>query len=291
MSEKTKIRLQGHEKFPLRDGWLNKGLIIVNEDPKIFTSKEAPETFGVGNNMVKSIRYWLTAFGLISSKASKGVELTETAKMIKEADLYFEDPFTLWVLHSNIACNVEEATAWYMYFNQSTLSEYTKDEIFGNINFELQKYLNGQKYSEQSLRNDIDVILSMYGKDNIKSDPEEKNNSPFSNLGLVKKSDEGYSRSQPDLRMVNEWVALYQLAKIMDNKDSITIEQITAGPDSFGAVLQLSNVTSNHYLDRLDALGYIKVDRTAGLDMVYREKDFSLIDIITTYYERAKGKV
>ena len=91
MSEKIKIRLQGHEKFPLRDGWLNKGLIIVDEEPKIFNSKEAPETFGIGNNMVKSIRYWLTAFDLIVSKASKGTELTETAQLIKKYDLYFED--------------------------------------------------------------------------------------------------------------------------------------------------------------------------------------------------------
>lgn len=291
MSEKVKIRLQGHEKFPLRDGWLNKGLIIVEDESKIFNSKEAPETFGIGNNMVKSLRYWLTAFGLITAKASKGVELTETAKLIKQSDLYFEDPFTLWVLHSNIASNIEEATSWYLYFNQCMLSEFTKEELFASLNLELQKIINNQKYSEQSLKNDIDVILNMYGKENVQSDPEEKNNSPFSELGLIKKTEDGFVRSQPDLRVINEWVALYQLSRIMDGESAVSIVQVTTGPNSFGAVLQLSNVTSNHYLDRLDALGYIKVDRTAGLDMVYREKEFSMVDVITAYYERTKGKV
>ena len=289
MSEKIKIRLQGHEKFPLRDGWLNKGLIIVDEEPKIFNSKEAPETFGIGNNMVKSIRYWLTAFDLIVSKASKGTELTETAQLIKKYDLYFEDVFTLWVLHSNIANNNSEATSWYMYFNRSSLADYSKEELFASLNLELQKYVNDQKYSEQSLKNDIDVLLNMYGKENAKSDPEEKNTSPFSALGLVKQTDEGYSRTQPDLRLLNEWVVLYQLATAMEGKDTISIDQAITGEKSLGAVLQLNNVSCNYYLDRLDDLGYIRVDRTAGLDMIYRKKDFSKIDVIKTYYERAKG--
>lgn len=289
MSEKIKIRLQGHEKFPLRDGWLNKGLIIVDEEPKIFNSKEAPETFGIGNNMVKSIRYWLTAFDLIVTKPSKGTELTETAHLIKKHDLFFEDVFTLWVLHSNIANNISEATSWYMYFNRSSLLDFTKDELFASLNLELQKYVNNQKYSEQSLKNDIDVVLNMYGKENEKTDPEEKNNSPFSTLGLLKHTDEGYARMQPDLRLVNEWVVLYQLATVMDGKDSISIDEAITGEKSLGAVLQLTNVSSNYYLDRLDDLGYIRVDRTAGLDMIYRKKDFSRIDVISTYYERTKG--
>ena len=291
MSEKIKIRLQGHEKFPLREGWLNKGLIVVEEEPRIFNSKEAPETFGIGNNMVKSLRYWLTAFDLVTAKVSKGLELTEIAQLIKVNDLYFEDPFTLWILHSNIANNIREATTWYMYFNRSTIQEFTKEELFAGLNLEVQKYVNGQKYSEQSLKNDIDVLLNMYGREGQKSDPEEKNSSPFSLLGLIKQTEDGYARTQPDLRLINEWTVLYQLAVLMEGLDSISIEQITSGEKSLGAVLQLSNVTSNHYLDRLEDLGYIRVDRTAGLDMVYREKEFSQIDVMTTYYERAKGKV
>ena len=28
-NEKVKIRLQGHEKFVLREGWLNKGIVRI----------------------------------------------------------------------------------------------------------------------------------------------------------------------------------------------------------------------------------------------------------------------
>ena len=34
--EKVKLRLQGHEKFALREGWLNKGLAILGETPDVF---------------------------------------------------------------------------------------------------------------------------------------------------------------------------------------------------------------------------------------------------------------
>ena len=108
-------------------------------------------------------------------------------------------------------------------------------------------------------------------------------------MGLIKQTDEGYSRTQPDLRLLNEWVVLYQLATAMEGKDAISIDQAIAGEKSLGAVLQLNNVSCNYYLDRLDDLGYIRVDRTAGLDMIYRKMDFSKIDVIKTYYERAKG--
>ena len=71
-NNKIKLRLQGHEKFALREGWLNKGLIIVNDNPGIFQSDDAPDVFGIGNNMVKSVRYWLKAFGLIVEAPGRG---------------------------------------------------------------------------------------------------------------------------------------------------------------------------------------------------------------------------
>ena len=67
-NKKIKIRLQGHEKFVLREGWLNKGIVQVKKNATVFLGKEGPDVFGIGNNMVKSLRYWLKAFGLIVEK-------------------------------------------------------------------------------------------------------------------------------------------------------------------------------------------------------------------------------
>ena len=39
--KKVKLRLQGHEKFALREGWINKALMILPEHPDAFTRKDA----------------------------------------------------------------------------------------------------------------------------------------------------------------------------------------------------------------------------------------------------------
>lgn len=50
-TEKIKIKLQGHEKFALREGWINKALQILPENPDAFTRRDATDLFGIGSNI------------------------------------------------------------------------------------------------------------------------------------------------------------------------------------------------------------------------------------------------
>src|SRR5574344_2028721 len=161
MVNKVKMRLQGHEKFALREGWINKGLMIIPQIPDAFLRKDSPDIFGIGNNMVKSLRYWMKVFGLTNDNGS---ELSELGKIVAEYDPYLEDIFTIWILHSNIAKNCNEATSWYMYFNRCDADDLDKEQIEAILLREVTKYANGQKFSEKSLRNDVDVLLNMYSK-------------------------------------------------------------------------------------------------------------------------------
>lgn len=286
--EKTKVkyRLQGHEKFPLREGWINKGLMEVDSDEMIFLSKEAPDEFGIGNNMVKSLRYWMRALGLFESDTARGSILSQEGRMILNHDPYLEDIFSLWVMHSYIAKNKDEATSWYLYFNHCDAEILSKDQIEHILSRELIKYVGNDDFSDKSLKNDIDVLLNMYSKDKGLIDPEEKNVSPFSQLGLIKKVENQYVKTSPDLRNISEWVVLYELSQLMEGKDSISIEQVSNGEFSLSAIYHLGSVTINSFLDKLDALGYIRVDRTAGLDMIYRLNEFSKESVIEDYFGR-----
>ena len=286
--EKTKVkyRLQGHEKFPLREGWINKGLMEVDSDEMIFLSKEAPDEFGIGNNMVKSLRYWMRALGLFESDTARGSILSQEGRMILNHDPYLEDIFSLWVMHSYIAKNKDEATSWYLYFNHCDAEILSKDQIEHILSRELIKYVGNDDFSDKSLKNDIDVLLNMYSKDKGLIDPEEKNVSPFSQLGLIKKVESQYVKTSPDLRNISEWVVLYELSQLMEGKDSISIEQVSNGEFSLSAIYHLGSVTINSFLDKLDALGYIRVDRTAGLDMIYRLNEFSKESVIEDYFGR-----
>ena len=177
---KIKLKLQGHEKFSLREGWINKALLIIPDIPDVFLKKDATDMFGIGSNMVKSLRYWMRAFGLTIENGLAGAELTEIGKLIAEYDPYLENPFTLWIMHSFISKNKEEATTWYMYFNHCDAEDLEKRKIEAILLREVKKYAAGQSFSEKSLGNDVDVLLNMYSRNKEKSDPEDKSISPFS---------------------------------------------------------------------------------------------------------------
>jgi len=284
------MKLQGHEKFSIREGWLNKGMIILADPEKnrIFQDAEASIEFGIGTNMVKSLRYWMKAMGLMDEKAGDGAFLTDTGNLIMKNDIYLEDTFSLWVMHSSIARNIDYATTWYMYFNRCDAATLNKEELEKILIREVTKYADGKKFSDKSVGSDLDVLLNMYSKEKRREDPEDKNNSPFSVLGLVKKIDGKYEKAHPDRRIISEWNVLYELANLMKYESSISIEKAISGEMGLEKIYHMSSVLANELLDVLDTMGYIRVDRTAGLDMIYKLKEFDDIEVIREYYAKKK---
>lgn len=129
MTNKVIYKLKGHEKFPLREGWINKGLSVAKEKgTHIFLESQGPDMLGVGTNMVKSIRYWMQACGLLVKDGNKEI-LSDMAEIIYMNDPYLEDIFSLWILHSNITKNIEQATVWYMFFNRFNVDSFNKADM------------------------------------------------------------------------------------------------------------------------------------------------------------------
>ena len=117
MSE-VSFKLKGNESFNIREGWLNKGIEAIREDPTVFTQPTAMDILGVGSKMVKSIRFWMQATGLAEETRGAGKRrqnLTEDfGEIIAEKDPYFEDVATLWLIHSKIIARKDLCTAWYL---------------------------------------------------------------------------------------------------------------------------------------------------------------------------------
>ena len=124
----------------------------------------------------------------------------------------------------------------------------------------------------------------MYGKIRDWKDPEDKNISPFASLGLIRNVDGVYSKSSPDSRSISVWVILYGLANIMEQSDNISIEKALYGDKGIFKIDQWKNVVANEMLDKIEAMDYIRVDRTAGLDIIYKKKEFSPNSILLEYY-------
>ena len=277
------IRLKGHEKFHLREGWIAKGLYGVSANPMVFSGSDGTDQLGVGTNMVKSIKYWMLAMGLIKEGQKNGAELTDLGKMILKYDPFLEDDLSLWLLHSYIAKNNFRSTVWYLFFNKCQAEEFTKEELYTVLRKELISYAETDSFPESSLKDDIDVLLNMYSKDTKNDDPEDKNKCPLASLKLIKKEGDVYYRQQPDMRHFRDEIILYELGNIFEEESSIGIDYVA---ELAANIYHLSRVAINTILDRLDNAGYITVNRTAGLDEIYPNKKISVKKIIEDYYTR-----
>lgn len=281
----NKVKLKGHESFTLREGWLTKGILCVQEDNRIFSGVYGADKLGVGTNMVKSIRHWMQAFMLINETQKDGTRLSDLGEIIAANDIYLEEKFTLWILHSNIAKNNERATIWYLFFNKCEAEEFKKEDLYIILKKELFKYSETDAAPDNSIKDDIDVLLNMYSKSNGSDDPEDKISCPMATLGLIKKENDIFIKKQPDLRQISEWVVLYELSCMFVSEKSLSIDAIT---EDIGNIYHMTRVTVNGFLDRLDNSGYIKVDRTAGLDVVYPVNMLLPVDVIREYYKQHK---
>src|SRR3972149_1998131 len=114
----TAPRFAGHETFTLRYGWLKKAVDAVNEDPLTFTRDDALVRLGVGKNMVRSIRHWGLATGILeedsqANNRGRSIRPSPLGKLLfsrRGLDPYLEDPATLWLLHWQLAGSPESPT-------------------------------------------------------------------------------------------------------------------------------------------------------------------------------------
>ena len=288
----VKPKVKGHGTFILRDGWLNKGLVEMSKygNERIFNAENATDIFGIGTNMVGALKYWMQAFDIIQDRKGGGNELSELGQIILEKDSYLEDIFTIWIMHSSIVRNYKKASLFHDYFNDEKIQTIEKEQLLTVFN----KKWNEHSIPEKSIKSDIDILFNTYCKEKINDDPEDKIVSPLVELSLIKKSGIEYTKIQPDLRLLPDEVILYELSNMFEREyagelhigKTISIEKVAGGTYSLGCIYNLSKVATNQMLNRLENLKYIKVDRTAGLDVIYDEGIPQSIEIIREYYEQ-----
>lgn len=292
-----KVKLKGNESFNIREGWLRKGMRCVQNYPTLFSRDDAMEILGVGSKMVKSIRYWLRATGLTKENSPVGRAreqvLTESfGKVIEQYDPYFDDVFTLFLLHYNIVKNADVlSVAWDIFFNNYDGQDFTKDNMIEKCMEELNKRLvEGATFSESLFADDCASILRMYNATDVAEDPEESLSCPLIELGLIRKSANKkgtYVKTPPACELLDKMAVLYViLDNIEKGKASVSIESLINDANNIGRVFNLDRILINEYLDQLRVSGYITLNRTAGLDMVYVNTDRTPESVMREYYEK-----
>ena len=286
MAGKNTVRFRGHESFIIREGWLNKGLLEVSQNPKLFFHNYGADDLGVGPNMAKAIRYWMRCSKLLDETKKTQIELSSLGKLLLKKDPYFESLISLWIVHCNIARNTEQATAWEIFFNTFDYEEFTREEMEKELFTLAMQKADGKKFAEKSLQDDCDAILRMYCKKEVAvTNPEEKNVSPFGVLGLLKCSNGVYSKVQPDLNRIPPEIVLYLMCDCVGIGNGINIDELLRMEKGPGKVLNLKRTGLVELLEKLEAAGKITMNRTAGLDMVYLKDTLDKKSVIEDCYK------
>lgn len=298
------MKFKGHETFSIRKNWLSKGVRGVNEKPEIFTAKDnsAMDYFGIGRNMVYSLRYWLNATGIAyeEKNAQKKTELkfTELGKLISKYDPYVQELGTLWLLQHALSTNKELATSWYFFFNEFNQNEFTRDDFVLALQNYVSMNLNEDKKEKlpplRTFEDDFDCIINTYVsrfRSSLKEvDPEDNMDCPLSEIGLIDiqdKSKKMYRKVIPPKQNIPPLILLAVLAKNASEYTSqeIPLSDIQNKKCFAGKVFNLDTITLMELLGDLENKDYLKIVRTAGLDVVRLKDGLSYKDCVEKYFQ------
>lgn len=120
--------------------------------------------------------------------------------------------------------------------------------------------------------------------------------SPFLDLQLLKVMDSKekvFAKNSPLSLVINPLIILAVIVnkkEKLEEKDGtkvsdIKISTLESAPNNIGRIFNLNNLTVAMYLDKLQNTGYIKVIRTAGLDIVKINEELTFIEVVEKYYK------
>jgi len=284
MATSVQYQFSGHETFPFRYPWLKKGYDAVAADGSVFTRDDAITTLGVGKNMVRSIRHWCLAAGILEESDKEGLRASELGKLILAddgLDPYLEDPASLWLIHWQIASNRSRATTWFWTFSHFHEPEFTR-EALGSALFNWTQALPGKLVAESSVKRDVEVFLRTYvpsrhSKGNL---AEDSLDCPLIELGLIVQTmgsqlyrfRRGLQQSLPD------GVLLYSVLEFWNEfnpiSNTLSIQDLAKQPASPGRIFKIDESSLVERLEGIEKLtgGGVSFGETAGIRQLYRRQ-------------------
>lgn len=296
------MKFRAHDTFFIRKGWLSKGMERIVEKPDIFIDKsENPmDILGIGSNMVKALRYWLQTVGLTQEpdKGRRVQTLTDIGRIIYDNDRYIEELGTLYLLQYKLASQKEEATAWYYFFNEFSMSEFSREEFVQSLQNYILMTEDSSTVAIRSLNDDFACIINTY-LPRYKSNPgkvsaENNIDCPFGELGLVdiaNKKQKTYKKTIPSAKSLDPWVVLAIIMAESNGRVEIGLNELLTAPKNIGKVFNLDAITMLDVLHEIENLGKIKIIRTAGLDVIRLNDKLTFNECVEKYYETIDEKM
>jgi len=292
-----KYVFSGHETFPFRYTWLPKGVGSILESPNLFAQEDALVTLGVGKNMVRAIRHWCTATGVIERVDHRGhAEVTNLGLSLLGGggwDPFLEDPGTRWLLHWQLIKKPRPASTWHLAFTRWNTDRFGRDELVDWL-LGFARSVSGTRPTRASLRRDVDVFIRTYVPAQAKRERplEDTFDCPLVELGLLEEVERGLYRfargpkpTLPDDIFVSALIDYWLLRA--PNERTLSFESILHGLGSPGAAFKLSENALAERLERLPEWTGLTFDDTAGMRNVLRTDagaEFEPLEALARYY-------
>ena len=287
-------QFSGHETFPLRYGWLKKAFDAVrateerpdlwSDNKAVFAGEDAIARFGVGKNMVASIRHWATAAGVIEDDPEHGrVGTTHLGRCLfaeDGLDPYMEHPATSWLVHWHL-CGRPDKTTWFWTFSHYPAPTFERDELLKRL-VRLAKERNWSRVAATTIKSDVACFIRTYvaRQPSGKTGFDDALESPLTELGLVKPVGKhgGFRFVRGPHPSLGAGVFCYAVTDCWRRSSSartLSFEALAHAPGSPGRVFLLEE---NDLIDRLARLGETSRgtyawSETAGLKQLIRNRD------------------
>lgn len=305
--DKINTSFSGHETFPFRYTWLKKGFDAVSKNPNTFADERATVTLGVGKNMVRSIRHWCLATGLIEKStgtpkqdgtAGQGFAPTKLGELLLTDDgwdPYLEDVATLWLIHWQLATNPTQTTTWYWAFGILGQNEFRKENFISELIDWTEK--NGKnRISENSISRDVDCFLRTYIPSRLTKTTiiEDTFDCPLVELNLIADSSDGdtYRFHRGPKGSLPTEIFVATLSKFWDGRTSgnnaLAFTDIAYAPNSPGRVFKLDEDTLVEHLDSVEVLtggAYWYRETAEGIKQVERNQKIDWMAPLRGYYK------
>lgn len=162
-------QFSGHETFPLRHLWLRKAYdaVVKREraaDRSLFSDPEAIITFGVGKNMVTSIRHWALACDIICEDKDvyRPTSLGDYLFDQKDGrDPFMEHPATTWLIQWMLAGRPHRTTTWFFAFNHFNAQTFDREALAKPI-ADLCAERGWPRTSAATVKRDVECFVRSY---------------------------------------------------------------------------------------------------------------------------------
>lgn len=281
----------GHETFPMRYGWLKKSYDslekaeIRGENARdVFSADDAIVEFGVGKNMVSSMRHWCNVSGIIVDN-----NLTGFAREIfsdEGFDPFLENPMTLWMIHFSLATNPQLVT-YYWYFNINNAMNLDRKTLQNEV--EAYCIKTGLSVpSATTLKRDVECIVRLYMY-RAASNSDDAVESPLTELGLVVPIHKqgffaGNRGGKQSLPAVLFWAALFQFWKVrFETQNTLSLSSLSYDELSPGRVFLLDENSIVDFIYQTSHLfdGQVEWSETAGMRQLELKGRTNLDQLIT----------